>query len=238
MKVLLTRSAANNAATAKRLRRHGFIPVSLPLSRIADTGAPIGAGPFDAIIVTSAAAGHILAGRAAHPLDPATPVFTVGERSAAAMRAAGFSSVTPSGGAAAALAGSLIDRFAGEAARVCYLAGKERAFDVHSALKETRIRLDLVELYSVERLDPGRPALENALQAAAGGAQLHYSPASVRAFFALVGRYGLDPLVQSIEMVAISEPTARAAPFSFTGKRHIARSPDEDAMIALLEQTR
>ncbi len=95
--VLVTRPAADAAATADRVRARGFEPVVAPVLDVITL--PIDCPPrIDAVLVTS---GNALASVSALA---SRPLLAVGDGTAAKARASGFTSVESAGGDAASLA--------------------------------------------------------------------------------------------------------------------------------------
>ena len=99
MRLLLTRPEPDAQRTAAALRAQGHDVIIAPLLRIEPAAdAQIGAGPWAAILITSANAAHAVAAHARVTPLRALPVFAVGQRSAEAMAAAGFADVTSADG--------------------------------------------------------------------------------------------------------------------------------------------
>jgi uroporphyrinogen-III synthase len=100
VRLLILRPEPGASETAERARALGLEPIVAPLFAIeAVAGPPVAQGRFDAVLLTSAnGARHAPAGLTD------LPCFTVGERTAAAARAAGFGEVRsgPCDGMAAA----------------------------------------------------------------------------------------------------------------------------------------
>ncbi len=91
MRLLVTRPEPDAERTAAALRARGHSVVIAPLLRIEPLAdAAIGAGPWAAVLVTSANIAHAIAGHAKRADLTHLPVFAVGERSAHAMRIAGL----------------------------------------------------------------------------------------------------------------------------------------------------
>ena len=99
MRLLVTRPEPDAERTAAALRARGHTVIVAPLLHIEVVAdAEIGAGPWAAILVTSANAAAAIARHERFAELRALPVFAVGERSAQAMRAAGFADVTSADG--------------------------------------------------------------------------------------------------------------------------------------------
>ena len=133
MRLLVTRPEADAERTATALRARGHTVVVAPLLRIEPVeDAEIGAGPYAAILVTSANAAAIAKHRRFADLR-SLPVFAVGGRSAEAMRAVGFADVTSADGDVRDLARLVGERVKSGTAFL-YLAGADRAGDLAGRL--------------------------------------------------------------------------------------------------------
>jgi len=120
--VLVLRAPQDARRTAERLEAMGFRALPAPLIETRETGEPPPAGPFDAVVATSAkAAAHL-----ARAVDlTVTPVFVVGARSAEAARAAWARDVRTGAGNAEALA-ALVAESLPRGARLLHVAGEDR----------------------------------------------------------------------------------------------------------------
>ena len=135
MRLLLTRPEADAQRTAAALRALGHEAIIAPLLSIAVTAdAEIGSGPWAAILITSANAAHAIATHTAVRQFQALPVFTVGQRSAQAMAAAGFADVSSAEGGVAELAHLAAARVK-PGASLLYLAGEDRSGDLAGDLR-------------------------------------------------------------------------------------------------------
>ena len=154
-----------------------------PLLRVEIVAAEFG-GPFDAVLMTSANAARAIT---SHPRAPellSLPCLTVGDRSADAARAAGFTRVESAGGALADLV-----RLAAHAMRAggfLYLAGEDRAGDLAAELARHGIAVDTAVIYRAVPLEK-LPA--EIAQAPLDGV-LHYSRRSATTLLRLAGAAG------------------------------------------------
>src|SRR5438270_859617 len=128
MRLLLTRPEPDAARSAQALRRRGHTVVVAPLMRLEAIAADF-AGPFAALLMTSANAARAAAQHPRVDEIKALPVLTVGGRSAEAARAAGFVDVTSADGALTDLVRLVAARLP-RGARLLYLAGADRAGDL------------------------------------------------------------------------------------------------------------
>jgi uroporphyrinogen-III synthase len=224
MRLLVTRPEADAARTADALRARGLEVVVAPLLRIEPVNAEFG-GPFDAVLMTSANAARAIA---AHPRAPelfSLPCLTVGDRSAEAARAAGFTRVESADGALPDLVRLVTQRHTN--GRLLYLAGEDRAgeFSSHGVAVETAV---VYRAVAVEQLPPdvARAQLDGVL---------HYSRRSAATLLRLAEKAGALNAVLGLAHYCLSAEVA--APLRAAGAQRIAvaASPTESALLTLLK---
>jgi uroporphyrinogen-III synthase len=224
MRLLVTRPEADAARTAEALRARGHEILLAPLLRIESVNANFG-GPFDAVLMTSANAARAIA---AHPRAPELfllPCLTVGDRSAEAAHAAGFTRVESADGALSDLVRLVTQRHAN--GRLLYLAGEDRVgeFSSHGVAVETAV---VYRAVAVEKLPP------DVAQAQLDGV-LHYSSRSAATLLRLAERAGALNAVLRLAHYCLSAEVA--APLRAAGAQRIAVavSPTESALLTLLK---
>lgn len=242
MAVLVTRPAPGNEATAEALRAGGFAPLLAPLLRFEVVSLPdsIGDGA-GAVIVTSAAAFHAIAGHPARAALSALPLFAVGEASADAARAAGFTDVTAAGGDAVSLRelilGEVRARRLKKSTPFLYLAGTDLSVDLEAELGARGVRVQTLTVYRMAML----PTLtDEAHDAFAGGeieAVLHYSRRTATAFVEAVRTAGVEISALALPHCCLSDNIA--AVMREAGAHHVvvAPTPDEPALLQVLART-
>jgi uroporphyrinogen-III synthase len=234
VRLLLTRPQAEAERTAAALRARGHTPIVAPILSIeAVAGAEIGAGSWAAVAVTSGNAAQALAG---HPQRQALlrlPAFAVGERSAQAMRAAGFGDVTSADGGLAELARVVAARVAPGAA-VLYLAGERRSGDLAGQLRTKGIVVQTVILYRAVAATTLPAAIIDALLTGVDGVA-HFSRRSAEAYVDAARRAGLVEAALKPVQFCLSEQIGQ--PLSGAGAAivRVAQSPAEAALIDLIE---
>ncbi len=195
------RPEPGNAATAARIAALGLVAIRLPLFavRALDWKAPDPAA-YDALLLTSAnAVRH--GGDALVTLWP-LPVFAVGEATAAAARARGFTvAATGDGGAEA-----IVARAAGR--RLLHLTGSE-----HRAVAG----VEAIAVYASEPLAIDPAPIE-------GQVALVHSPRAAAALAAIAER-------PRVRVAAISAAAAAAAGAGWAGVA-VAAAPTDHALIA------
>ncbi len=233
MRILLTRAEEDCRRSARFLARLGCEAICAPLIETHASGEPPPAGPFDALVVTSAkgAAGAKAALEAAS--SGPVPVFAVGPRTARALGALGVRDVHASGGDASALLRD-IPRLLEPPARLLHVAGRDRKPEPAAGLVRMGYDVAIGTAYAAEAVaglpEPARAALAGRFLDAA----LHYSPRTARLALALVEKAGLQVRFAELHHVAISPDVAEILRKS--GLRHVsaASAANEKAMFRVL----
>src|SRR5581483_11803381 len=147
MRLLVTRPEPDAQHTARLLRERGHEVMIAPMLRIESQAAEFGAGPWDALVVTSANSARALARHPRLADIKSLPVFVVGRHTADTTRGAGFTDVASAEGNGADLARLLVARFGGGAKRLLYIAGEDRAVDIAGDLAAQRIMVKTIVIY-------------------------------------------------------------------------------------------
>jgi uroporphyrinogen-III synthase len=233
VRLLLTRPAADAERTAVSLRDRGHEPIVAPLLDIEiASDAALGAGPWAAILITSANAVRAIALHRRRDELRRIPTFTVGDRTGQAMREAGFSDVSSAAGDVSDLARLVTARVEPEA-RLLYLAGEERSGDLAGLLRAQYYTVETVLIYRaviVEQL----PRHAAAALAVGIDGVLHFSRRSAEAYVTASRNAGLlEAALQGPAHFCLSarvaEPLTRAGATTV----RIAARPDEAALIEL-----
>jgi uroporphyrinogen-III synthase len=229
MRLLVTRPEPDAERTAAVLRQMGHAPVIAPVLRIETVAAAFGAGPFAAVIMTSANAARAVA---EHPrLGELTglPVFAVGARTAQAARQAGFAAVASADGGRPELVRLVASRVQG--GRLLYLAGEDRSGDVAGALADQGLAVETVVSYRAVVAQNFARDFRAVLAAGPLDGVLHYSRRSAQAFLAAAA--AVLPAVLKIQHYCLSADVA--APLQAAGATvRIAARPEEAALVELL----
>ena len=234
MRLLLTRPQADADRTAAALRARGHDVVIAPVLRIEPIAdADVSAGPWAAILVTSAnAASAIAANRRVAELR-ALPVFAVGERSAQAMRDAGFLQVVSAGGGVADLVRLVVQKMK-PGAQLLYLAGSDRSGDLAGELGARDFAVLTVVVYRALAADTLPPAAAAALAGGIDGI-LHFSRRSAEAYVHAVRAVGLgEAALRKPAHFCLSAQVAEPLVRTGASDVRIATEPTEAALIALL----
>ncbi|MEQ8167053.1 MAG: uroporphyrinogen-III synthase [Alphaproteobacteria bacterium] len=228
---LVTRPWEDAEPLAHALQSQGYRPVVEPLLGIEDLHTPL-RPPDDlqAIAVTSTNGVRALARRAHLDLWH-VPVFTVGDASARAARAAGFRHVTSAAGDVAALARCLVQNLDPAAGPVLHVSGANAAGDLAGRLAGEGFDAKRVALY---RAEPARRLSEAAralFRARAVALALFFSPRTGETFVRLANRDEIGP--DCAETVALCLSPAVAKKISILPWRAvvIADKPDQDSLL-------
>ena len=228
MRVVVTRPEPGLSGTMERLRRGGYEPVALPLSRITalrDGVVEAGRRRCSGYVVTSAAALDATHGR----LDPALPIWTVGPATAEAARLEGFQTVMEGPGDGRGLAAALVAQ-GQSAGKLLYLAGRVRTPVLEQAMRAGGLPLDVIEVYDTQPISYHEDVLAERL--AGDPVVLLYSAGAARRFRALeiAGFAG--------SFVCISDNVAAELGARGAGLVTIAEAADEGAMLLALDRAR
>ncbi|MCQ8781945.1 uroporphyrinogen-III synthase [Mangrovibrevibacter kandeliae] len=220
-RVLILREVGAAKATARLLTARGHDPLILPTEAIQPTGKPPPAGDFSGFLVTSANAVEALA--AAFPQDP-RPVLAVGERTAGALRAAGFPFVLVGEGDGAALARRATEVSATAERPLLYAAGRVRTDRLETALKTGHKAVVAWEVYETRRLDPSREDVDGALAGGAPAAVLLLSAGQSWSYAALLALapHAFEPAPR---LLCLSERVAAALPGNLRADAAISPRP-------------
>jgi len=233
MHLAVTRPQADSERTAAALRARGHDVLVAPLMRVEPVAADLGGG-WGAVIVTSANAPGAIAAHQARAALLRLPVFAVGERSADAVRHAGFTDVTSAGGDLRDLVRLLAERRADARAPLLYLAGEDRAADLIGELTARGIAAEMRIVYRAVTA-PFPPALISALKTGGIDAVLHFSKRSADNYIAGARQAGIAEQALAVRQVCLSAQIADSLVGAGAGHIAIAKRPDEVALIAALE---
>jgi uroporphyrinogen-III synthase len=235
VKLLVTRPEPDGERTAATLRARGHQVLLAPLSRIAFLTPELGAGPWAAVLITSANAARAIERHPQREALAGLPVVAVGEASAAAARAAGFTDVAAAEGDAQRLAGRVAAQYAGAKRPLLYLAGADRVGDLVGDLAGMAVAVDMAVVY--------RAAIEASLPAAVVAALergrvdgvLHFSRRSAAAFLQAVARAGLTAEGLMPAQICLSSRIAAVLVEAGAAKVQVSPHPDEESLLRLID---
>ncbi len=229
MRILVTRAQDDAERTAQKLAARGHEAVMAPLTRIVPTGVPQPNAVWDALIVTSAHAAEALSAIE----DRSRPVFAVGERTAQAVRAAGFAPVMVAEGDAVSLS-RLIRETLPPGRTLLHVTARHHKDEPAASLRAAGFSVLQWEAYEAEAVSELPLAVIEALRSGQIGAALHYSRRSADLVIRRAEEAGLLSGLRAFSHLCLSADVA--APLEAVGARTlVAAEPSEEALLALLE---
>ena len=226
MRLFITRPSEDALPLADRLRKAGHDAIIVPLLAIVPrAGVAIPPDRFQAICVTSANSVRCLQGR----VDLQVPVLAIGAQSATAAKLRGFEKVTARGGDVHGLVAHIQSNLNPQGGPLLYLSGAETSGDLEGQLKAAGFSVTRLITYDAvaQKIDGVR------LQLQPGNGVLLYSPRSAKLWRAEMVRMQLDRIATQVKHFCLSPQVIAALPPEFPAIA--AASPDEPAMIALLD---
>ena len=232
MRVLVTRPREDAEETAVRLRARGHTVLIAPLIEIRFVDGPeIPFGGVQAILATSSNGVHALARRTSRR---DVPLFAVGAQTARAAHISGFATVKSADGDARALAAATVNWAKPNAGALLHAAGAETKGALAESLRAAGFEVRTEVLYDAIGVNE---LSTNALMALTAGnldAVLLFSPRSARIFSDCVVKADVADSCTALEALCISAVAAdklSALPFRAV---HVAKRPDQEALLALL----
>jgi uroporphyrinogen-III synthase len=233
MRLLITRPESQGEQTAQALRVRGHEVTLAPLLRVEPLTANISTGPWSAVAMTSANAVRALEGQPWRSEILPLRLFTVGARTAAAAREAGFADVISADGDAHALARRIAASLA-HGSSLLYLAGVDRSRELADLLAGTGIAVETVAIYrAIPETALSPPACE-ALRAGTIDGVLHFSKRSAQTFLAAAMVSGILRNSLNCQHFCLSSQVAEAFADAPGAQLRIAARPDEAALLDLV----
>ena len=234
MRILITRPEPDGERTAQKLRVRGCDVLLGPVLRIRLIDqADLGAGPWDAVAMTSANAAHALERHSRRLEMTRLPALTVGRRTAEAAGAVGFTDIASANGNEQALAQLIGDRMA-RGKKILYLVGEDRAGDLAIAVAPHGVRVETVVVYRAVAAERLPDAASAALRAGEVNGVLHFSRRSAVIYLDCAKAAGvLDSALRPFHYClsqAVAEPLVAAGAIRVM----IAQSPEENALLELV----
>lgn len=230
--VLVSRPEPGAGATARRLAALGYLAVVAPVSAIRPLPGHPPRSDIDALVVTSANA-VAAAGERLRPFRNRT-VFAVGDRTASALRDAGFTTIRTASGDGTALARLVAETIAAPAA-ILHVGGRDRRPEPARTLAAAGFALAVWEVYAAEAERHLPDAVVAALRTGELHAALHFSPRSAAVLAELCGQAGLAEAFGRLAHLCLSEEVARGLSAIPPGRLSVAAAPTEDSLLAALE---
>jgi uroporphyrinogen-III synthase len=234
VRLLVTRPELDAERTAAVLRECNHAVLVAPLLRIEPiSDVEIPAGRFAAILVTSANAAAAIEAHSRLQDLQVLPVFAAGDRSAEAMRVAGFAPVTSAGGDVNHLV-ELVTEQVKPGAALLYLAAGERAGDLAGDLRGRGYRVQTAIVYRAIADAPLLPGTVRGLTAHGIDGVLHFSRRSAQAFIDAARAAGV--LVEALKPIHFCLSAQVAEPLRQAGATDVRIAPDptEAALLAII----
>jgi uroporphyrinogen-III synthase len=230
--MLVTRPMPDAEETAARLAALDIETAIAPLlvHKTLETGLPEPTG-FAALALTSANALRALEERRVLRPYLELPVFTVGDRTATAARASGFSRVQSAGGTFADLVDMLAH--AGLAGPVFYPAARDPAGDLARSLAPHGVMVITTPVYAMQPVDHLPETILEELQSGAIAAALFYSRRTASAFAHLCGAQLPTAARKRLGVLCLSEAVAEPLVDAHFVRVGLADHPSEEAMMGL-----
>jgi uroporphyrinogen-III synthase len=240
MAVLVTRPLPDGETTASALRAKGFVVLLAPMLRFEPvTFHDDSDAPYGAVIVTSANALRAIEARLSGSLLLKLPLFAVGEHTAQAARAAGFTQVISANSDAAGLreriVASVKAKLLKKTSPLLYLAGADLARDLPGELGERGFTVVTQTTYRMVAVLSLPEETRKAFAADEVEAVLHYSRRSARAFIEAVRAVGVEISALSLPQCCLSAGIATVLRDAGAARVVVALSPDEGALFVALE---
>jgi uroporphyrinogen-III synthase len=234
MRFLVTRPQPDCRTTADRLRALGHSADEVPLLEFKpEPPADIDLSKLGAVAITSRRAVDALMGHPQFPSMLSLPVFTVGGKTAAACRAAGFKTVRSAESDVEGLAAVILaSREAIAGSSVFYPAARDRAGNLGGRLQAAGISCQTVAVYRMEPADTLPDHIARALEQGMYDGALVFSRRTAETFATLLKANGLGHIFSSLLVYAISRQAA--AGLEGFENIHVATAPREDALIDLV----
>lgn len=231
MNIIVTRPDEDAGPLKAKLEAMGHKVILMPLLRIVPRKPVfIRKQPYQAIVATSANGIRMLTG---HHEIKSIRMLTVGPQSLAAAREAGFARAEAHGGDLEGLVAYVKKTLQPSTGPILYLSGNETAGDLEGQLRTAGFDCWRTIVYDAVQAKDLGPA-ESALRNHAAEAVLLYSPRSARIWTKIVWDSGLIEEAAAAHYFCFSKNVAAALPKTWSST--VAKSPDEAAMLALLEQ--
>lgn len=227
MRLIITRPEDDALPLKTKLESRGHAAILAPLLKIVprpDAYVPPLAYQF--ICVTSANALKCLF---VEDRLETVPLLAVGPQSLSVARDLGFKSTEAHGGDVHGLAAHAVKKFDPKKGPVLYLSGAETSADLQAILMGAGFAVERVVTYDAVPQVPRDIAAS--LKEADG--VLLYSPRTARLWYELMANAGLETAAAIPMYYCLSENVANALPPPW--QKHVAKTPDETAMLALLD---
>lgn len=226
--ILLTRPIADAQESKEKLKTLGFEVIDAPVMTIKRIALSMPLPEADVLVLTSPhALDDILLGTLARTMQ----VYCVGARAATLCRQAGFT-VAFTGATSSHLIAAL-RKARPHPNHILYISGRDVSSDITAALLPETMSITRIISYHAEAITSLSAHVKKTLRAQSPWI-VFYSKRSVELFSDLIVSPSLNNTRKSVRCFCLSEAIAgRAMALGFS-QCHYAKSPDEEALIAVL----
>ena len=233
MRLLVTRPEPDAARTAERLAGLGHDPIVQPLLTIAFNAPPDDLQRPGAILVTSQNAVRALTQWPQTPDWLTVPVFAAGPATARALAAAGFRDVRTGAGDSGSLADAVLRDYRKGAGPLLYPAARNRAGALAGGLTAQGYDVRTVEAYRADPVARFDQKVRDALSRGAVDGILLFSGRTAKTLREAAAADGIAAALGRPRYYVISDHVAGIVR-EFGADVRVARSPDEDSLLALI----
>jgi uroporphyrinogen-III synthase len=233
MQALITRPIEDAGSLAAALAARGVTPVSEPLLAIRpirDAAASL-AG-VQAVLFTSANGARAFGGTTARR---DLPVLAVGDATARAARAIGFSDVASAGGDVGDLAALAVSRLDPRRGTLLHVAGSVVAGDLAGYLAAAGFDIRRVALYDAEPVAALGAATVAALRERRIAAAFFFSPRTAAHFVTLARAAAIDEACRYVAAFALSPAVAAALSPVGWAQLIVAAAPEQAALLTAFD---
>lgn len=237
MRLLVTRPRADADSFAAALAARGVEALIEPMLEIVPLpGPPITRQDHQAILFTSVNGVRALASRNHGQLGDLAPVpvYTVGDATARAARAAGFSRVESASGDVAALASLVVTRLSPDKGALLHVAASRVAGDLAGRLSAAGFTTRRSVLYETHKARALSPATLEGLRRGRIDGVTFFSPRTAAAFVTLARDAGITSCLSATVALCLSDAVAAAASSSAWRAIIVAPRPDQEALLGCL----
>ena len=227
MRLIITRPEADALPLKAKLEGLGHIATLAPLLKIVPRpNAYIPPLAYQLICATSA---NALKSVHLHDDIKKILLLTVGPQSLAVAKQEGFKNCQAHGGDVQGLVAHITANFDPKNGPILYLSGAETSSNLRALLKVSGFAVERVIIYDAVIQTP--PEIDKALAKANG--VLLYSPRSARIWCDLIINSKLEKQAAAPIYYCLSDNVAEILPVQW--QKRVAKTPDEAAMLALLD---
>lgn len=236
MRVLVTRPLDDASETAALLIARGYGVTTEPMLAVVPVAAPqLDMRGVQAILFTSANGVRAMANANA---DRETPVYAVGEASAAEATRLGYAHVHAAAGDVDKLAELVVAELDPAAGPLLHIAANVVAGDLQGALAQRGFEVRKAQLYESRAAVALSDELIEALKTGSLDAALFFSPRTAETFVTLAKNAGVDGDLAKLAAYALSPAVAAKLRKAHWRAIRVAPAPEQQALLAVLDADR